>query len=180
MAIKTKGELTHLIDTIYANTAELTNIVQEALITASYYAFKDGDVGSLNRILLATQGAIRIRGITMWVEMFAPARIKDEQFVLNKKLRNEAAVYNEADFAPFEREMRKVLWTKVAPKEKAVSVWDLDAYFYDSVVKTLEKHGKHDVATALKTAFAGAKAEVSSQVGEPEVVEADESAEITE
>jgi hypothetical protein len=157
MSIMTSVKLAAQIKSIGSNTTKLREQVQEALVSCAYYAAKDGDVGPFNRLLDATNGAVRLKGITMWGELIAQVvRIKDEKFILNKKVRNEMNVTDEASFAPFEAEMRKVAWWEVAGKEKIQSVFDPVTYL-GSVTEKLKKEGFADMAAAIADLTEAAK-----------------------
>lgn len=146
------------LDLARNNIAQVKSIVQELLIHACYKAYKDGNTTPLNRILdMATNSkAVDAARITRWVELHAGiARIKDAKFVLNKKVRDESAVIDEATFEQFETLLRSLPWYDIMPKQKVQSVWELDAYL-GNVIKTLEKHltatGVDEVLREVKAA----------------------------
>ena len=121
--------------------------VQELLIMACYFAFKDGNTTPLNQILdMATNSkAIPVERITRWVELHAQiAFIKKEQFVLNKKHRDEhtSPVTDEASFAEVEKHLREVAWYDIMKKEVAKSAFDIESKA-EAFIKMLEKH-QHD------------------------------------
>lgn len=140
MSVMTTKNLTASIRSIKSNRVKLQGIIQEALISCAYYAMKDGNTTPFNQLLDAVGNSIHVKGITMWAELFAPVHVKDKQFVLSKKRRDEHAVLNEDDFAPFEAEMRQAPWYEIAGKQRVESIWDCGDYL-QNVAKTLRKHG---------------------------------------
>jgi hypothetical protein len=84
--------------------------------------------------------AIDVKRVTMWVELHAGiARIKKEQFVLNKATRDTSGVTSEEDFAAIETHLRQVAWYDIMPKTKATSVFDLESAL-ESALKVISKH----------------------------------------
>lgn len=168
MSIMNPRQFAGKLKSISTNAATFRADVQEALISASYYAFKDGDSGPLNRVLDAVGEGTRKKGITMWVELVAGiCRVKEGKFVLNKKIRDQSGVINEATFAEFEEELRKVAWWEVAGKEKVASVFDTDKYM-DSVLKKLEKEGQASLASDLRDALIAYHVKLNGSVTDPE------------
>lgn len=138
----TTARFNNILEMVRTHTTELKANVQEALITACYFAFKDGNTTPLNAVLdAATHGkAVDVKRITMWVELHSGiARIKKEQFVLVKSKRDECVVTDEATFAEVEKLLRTVAWYDIMPKTKAKSVFDIEA-FLESAVKQITKH----------------------------------------
>lgn len=126
------------------STGTMKEAVMESLIIACFFAFKDGNTTPLNAVLdmAVNSKAIDQKRITMWVELHAGiARIKKEQFVLNKKVRDDSAVTNAESFAPFEVELRKVMWYDIMGKTKATSVFEIDRAL-EQALKSLVKHAE--------------------------------------
>jgi len=136
----------------FASRRELDEALHSLLIDASYHALR-GNSDPLNWVLDAARenGAVRLNGITRWVETYLPVRVKDEKFKLNKS-------WQEAGITSFEKFQERALpeleaapkfWDMV-PKEKAQSIWALDNYL-DTVLKTLKKHeGSSGVADVIR------------------------------
>lgn len=161
MAILNAKQLNTKIKSIAGNSVKLRDAIQEALISCSYYAIKDGDVGSFNRLLDAVGTNTRIKGLTMWAEVWGCVRVKDGAFVLNKSARAEMSVTSEEDFADIEALMRSaVAWYDIVPAEQRTSVFDANTYLA-SVVSKLAKENQDELAAVIKAAvdqFKNAKA----------------------
>lgn len=141
MPVMNMKALSKSIAQISKSSAAFATSVQEALISAAYYAMKDGNITPFNDILSAVGNGTRKKGITMWAELFAPVYIKEEKFAFSKKAALQFAILNEGDFAEYEAAMREgPLWCDIVGKEKVQSVWSADSYL-ENVVKTLRKHG---------------------------------------
>jgi hypothetical protein len=125
--------------------------VQEALIVCAYYAMKDGNTTPLNDLMDAVGDGTRLKGFTAWAELFAPVRIKEGRFVLNKGAAKDIHVTCPEDFAEFEAEMRTVRWDKIVEKEPVESIWDASKAL-DKFYKRLEQHGDIELAAALRKA----------------------------
>lgn len=152
MSVMSKSALNEALGTIRYNNAVQRALIQEALISCAFYAMKDANVTPFNQLLEACgTGETRIKGITMWAETFAPVYIKDGKFAYSKKAGSTIAVTSEEDFVRYEADMRKgPSWAEIAPKEKAVSIWDCAEYL-EGVVKRLQKHGvDSDVIAAVE------------------------------
>lgn len=160
-------QLNSKIKSINGRAASLRGDIQEVLIAASYHAMKDGQITPFNQLLDAVGNGTYIKGITLWAETFAPVRIKDGVFVYNKTAAKEYHVTNEADFADFEADMRKINWWDIAGKQKTQSMFDLDDYA-SNVEKKLSKEGYIGLAEAVKKLIdeyhAAQKAEISELI----------------
>jgi hypothetical protein len=124
------------------NLSMVKSIVQDLLIYGCYKAFKDGNTTPLNAVLdMAVHSkTVDVRRVTRWVEIHAGiARIKDEKFILNKKVRDESGVTDEDSFTPYETILRSLNWYDIEGKTKPKSVWDFEDYL-GTVIKTLERH----------------------------------------
>ena len=150
MAIMSSKQLSSSIKSIKNNAAKLREQIHEALVSATFYAYKDGNTTTLDQIVEAVGNGTHKRGITMWVELVAGiAHVKEGKFALNKKIRNESGVTDEATFASIEEEIRKVAWYEVAGEQKVESVFDADKYL-DNVVKKLTRENQTELANMVK------------------------------
>lgn len=150
MSVMTAKQLTQSIRGIKAARLKLQDKVQEALISATFYAAKDGNVEPFNQILDAVGNATHVKGITMWVELNAPAIVREGKFTLNKTAKKEYAVENEDDFVQYEDELRAgVKWYEIAGKQKVESVFLPDSYL-GKVADKFEKEGYADLARELR------------------------------
>jgi hypothetical protein len=147
--IKEKSRLT------FSGRRENDSLIQELLIQAAYHALR-GNSDPLNDILAdaVQSNTTRIQGITLWVELNLPVRVKDEKFKLNKKW-VESEVKSEAEFEI--NVLPKLTigpkWWEVARAPKAASIWDMGKYL-DRVVDTLKDHGKPEAAKEVLAAIA--------------------------
>lgn len=165
MAVMSNQKLASQIKSIKGNSAKLAEQIHEVLISCAYQAYAHGQTTPFNNLLEAVRNTTRLKGITMWAEVHGCVRIQNDKFVLNKKVRQEAGVENEADFEAFEVEMRKApKWFEMLPKQKADSIFDLDQYA-TSVETKLSKEGYIGLAEAVKNLIneyhAAQKAEIS-------------------
>lgn len=159
MAILNSKQLTSKIKSIANNSTKLRDAIQEALISCAFYAIKDGDVGSFNRLLDAVGTNTRIKGLTLWAETWGCVRVKDERFVINKAARAEMDVHSEADFADIEAMMRSaVQWYDMVPQEKPKSMFDPENYLANVVAK-LEKEHQEALAKRVADVINAYKAE---------------------
>lgn len=154
MSVLNAKQLSAKIKSIKGNSTKLRDAIQEALISCAYYAIKDGDTGSFNRLLEAVGTNTRIKGLTLWAETWGCVRVKDEKFVINKTARSEMAVLNEQDFEQHEAMMRSaVAWYDMTPAEKATSIFDAENYL-NNVIAKLTKEGEAQLVVAIKNAVA--------------------------
>jgi hypothetical protein len=171
MTIMTSSQLRGAITTIRTNSTKLRETIHEALVSATYYAYKDGNAETYNQILEAVGNGTHKRGITLWVELVAGiAHVKEGKFALNKKVRNEAGIINEETFAAIEEEIRKVAWHEVAGEQKAKSVFDADKYL-DGVIRKLERESSSELAELVKTALIQFHIRQNNLFGEVEHIE---------
>ncbi len=153
MAIMTTVKLSAQIRSIKTNSTNLRAQIQEALISCAYYAVKDGNTNPFNQLLEAVGTGARVKGITMWAETWGFVRVKDGKFALNKSARDAVHVSNEEDFAHFETEMRAApAWHEMAPKEKVVSMFDVEHYL-QGVINKLDKEGAAAVVPYITEAI---------------------------
>lgn len=166
MSVLNAKQLSAKIKSIKGNSTKLRDAIQEALISCAYYAIKDGDAGSFNRLLEAVGTNTRIKGLTLWAETWGCVRIKDEKFVINKSARNEMAVLNEQDFAQHEEMMRAaVAWYDMTPAEKAVSIFDAENYL-NAVIAKLTKEHEDGLVEAIKNAVAIYNLKTEAEIAE--------------
>ena len=154
MALMTVTQLNRSIKSIKGNSAKLRDAIQEALISCAYHAVKDGQVTPFNDLLEAVGTSTRIKGLTLWAEMYGFVAVKHEKFVPNKSARKEANVTDEASFAQFEAAMRDgVKWYDMVPKEVARSMFDAGHYLAGVLTK-LEKESCAGLVPYLEKAIA--------------------------
>ena len=141
MAVMTSIKLAAQIRSIKGNSSKLKTQIQDTLISCAYYAAKDGQVTPFNQLLEAVGTSARIKGLTMWGEVYGFVQVKQGKFVLNKTQRKEANITDEASFASFEATMRAApLWCDLVPKESTTSIFDASVYL-DHVIAKLDKEG---------------------------------------
>jgi hypothetical protein len=164
MAVMSLNKLAAQIRSIKGNTHKLRDQIQEALISCAYHVAKDGQTTPFNNLLDAVDGTARLKGITMWAELYGFVRVKDERLVVNKQARKEAAVVDEESFADFEREMREgPKWYEIAGKEPVKSMFDLDNYAA-TVEKKLTSEGYIGLAEAVKALMQQYHAEQTAEI----------------
>jgi len=152
MSVMTKVQLKAANKRIANKGESFAADVQEALISSAYYAMKDGNTTPLNDLLASLGTVARLKGFTVWVELFCPVRVKNEQFVLNKAAAKEYTVVDEASFAEYEAAMRDApRWDKIIAKEKAESVFSEQKYM-ERVIKKLIEEGEKELADVLAAA----------------------------
>lgn len=153
MTIQTKQALNGTIRSIKTNAKKFRELVQEALISCAFYAYKDGNMTPFNDLLAAVGNGTHIQGITRWIELVSMiGRVKDKQIVLNKKVRDQSGVIDEKTFAPFEADMRAgAPWFEVAGKQQPESVFD-EGQYMKRVYKKLADNGYPGLAEELKQA----------------------------
>ena len=152
MALIAKAVLSSRIETVRKSKAALRADIQEVLVSVAYQAAL-GNPNYANDLLEAVRDAVNIKGVTMWLETFAPLVVRQDKFVINKGMAKTMHVTCEADFAEYEREMRKVNWWEMAPAQKAESMFAADDYIEHAIermAKKLNAEGKPDLAAAIK------------------------------
>lgn len=152
MSVMTAKQLTSKITGLGKRANTFADDVQEVLISCAFYAIKDGNTTPANDLLDAIEGPTRIKGITMWLELYAPVHVKEGRIALSKGAAKQYDVKSEADFTEFEKEMRdSPRWDTIVGKEARVSIWDAGKKI-DSLVKQLKEHGEAGLAEALRNA----------------------------
>lgn len=144
------------ITSIKATTGKMRDLVQEALVAATYLCLKNsGGTTPFQQILDAVGTAAHRQGIVRWAETFAPVMLREDKLVLNKTaytdMDKETIL---ADFDAFiaESGMADVKWYEIAKSANtSVSVFDLDKTL-DNFCKKLEKNELSGLAAALRKA----------------------------
>ena len=153
MAIIAKAVLSSRIETVRKSKAALRADIQEVLVSVAYQATQ-GNPNYANDLLDAVRDTINIKGVTMWLETFAPLVVRHDKFEINKGMAKTMHVTCEADFAEYEAEMRKVNWWEMAPAQKAVSMFAADEYIesaFERMAKKLNAEGDPELAAALRS-----------------------------
>jgi hypothetical protein len=152
MAIMTKTQLSGAIRSIKTSRARLQDQIQETLISATFYAMKDGNVTPFNQLLDALGNSMHIKGVTMWAEVNAPVLVRDKAFTLNKTAAKALHVENEDDFAEYEADMRATAkWYEIAGPQKVESIFDPMNYL-GKVADKLQKEGFEQLALEIRAA----------------------------
>ena len=127
--------------------------VQEVLVAVAYQACL-GNANWANEILDAVRDTANIKGITMWLETYAPLIVSKGEFAINKGARKSMGVTDEASFTEYEVEMRKVGWWEMAAPQKATSIFAPDEYIEKAIermAKKLNDEGQPDLAAAIQS-----------------------------
>lgn len=152
MAIIKASALKTAIAKVRKNKEAFRAEVQEVLVAVAYQACL-GNANWANEILDAVRDTANIKGITMWLETYAPLIVSKGEFAINKGARKSMGVTDEAGFTEYEVEMRKVGWWEMTPPQKATSIFAPDEYIdgaFERMVKNLNKEGCPDLANAIK------------------------------
>jgi len=159
MSILTEKQLASKIAGIGKSSKAFREAVQEAVISAMFYVYKDNNAQPLNNLLSAVGNGTNVRALTHYCTTFGPVYVKDEKFAVSKASTKEAGIISEELFAEKEAEMRKVAWYDFNKENnKPQNVWDT-ATRLDSFLSKLDKHD-HELAEHLKRealAFQGAR-----------------------
>ena len=149
-------------------------MVQQALLSCSFYAFKDGNTTPFDQLIEAVGPGVHLEHITRWIELVAGiGRVYKGKIALNKKVREMSGVIDEATFEEYYADMSQVKWYEAGRKQQAVSVFDEGVYL-NGVMKKLTKNGYAGLADALKQAelmYFVAQAKLHSEVQQPETEE---------
>ena len=152
MAIIKASALKTAIANVRKNKEAFRAEVQEVLVAVAYQACL-GNANWANEILDAVRDTADIKGITRWLETYAPLIVRKGEFAINKGARKSMGVTDEASFTEYEVEMRKVGWWEMAAPQKATSIFAPDEYIdgaFERMVKNLNKEGCPDLANAIK------------------------------
>ena len=144
------------VKAISAATGKMQDLVQDALIAATYLCLKhSGGTSPFQNILDAVGTAAHRQGITRWAETFAPVMLREDKIVLNKTMYSSMDKEGIlADFDAFiaESGMDTIKWYEIAKSvNTSVSVFDLDKTL-DNFCKKLEKNALPGLAAALRKA----------------------------
>lgn len=152
MALIAKAVLSSRIANVKKSKDALRADIQEVLVSVAYQAAL-GNPNYANDLLEVVRDTVNIKGVTLWLETFAPLVVRQDKFVINKGMAKTMHVTCEADFAEYEREMRKVNWWEMAPAQKAVSMFAADEYIenaFERMAKKLNAEGDPELAAALR------------------------------
>jgi hypothetical protein len=147
MAIITGKQFSAGIKTLGTQTAKTRELIQELLITAVFYAERDGDIASIQRVLDAVQEtkSYDMWKIHAWLKKYeAPVKPSDDgkSYVFDAKKRHLAQGDSRDAFAPYETVMRtEAPWYELAKKDPTPGqVWNAETAF-DNFLKKLAKEG---------------------------------------
>lgn len=152
MAIIAKGVLSARIAGVRKAKDDVREDIQEVLISVAYQATM-GNPNYANDLLEAVRDTVHIKGLILWMETFAPLRLIRGKLVINKGMAKTMHVTAEADFAPYEAEMRKSKWWEMAPPQKAKSAFDGIEYIdaaMKRVAKKLNDEGQPDLSKLVQ------------------------------
>lgn len=152
MNIHTGEQLQGCIKKLQKHSSVFNKMVQEALISCAFYAFKDGNCTPFDQLIEAVGPGVHIKAITRWVELVAGiGRVYKGKIVLNKKVRDMSGVIDLETFRPFYDEMIQVKWYDAAGKQQLESVFD-EGTFMKRVITKLTKEGYAGLAVAIQQA----------------------------
>ena len=152
MAIIKASALKTAIANVRKNKEAFRAEVQEVIVAVAYQACL-GNANWANEILDAVRDTANIKGITMWLETYAPLIVSKGEFAINKGARKSMGVTDEASFAEYEVEMRKVGWWEMVAPQKATSIFAPDEYIEKAIermAKKLNDEGQPDLAAAIQ------------------------------
>jgi hypothetical protein len=157
MSITTGKQFTSGIKTLGNATAKTRSLIQELLITAVYFAERDGDPGSINRVVeaVAATKSYDMWKIHSWLRKYdAPVKPSDDgkTYVFDAKKRHLAQGDNRLSFIAYETVMRsEAPWYELAKKDPTpAQVWSAESAF-DNFLKKLAKEGYGGEVTAELT-----------------------------
>lgn len=153
MAIIKASALKTAIANVRKNKEAFRAEVQEVIVAVAYQACL-GNANWANEILDAVRDTANIKGITMWLETYAPLIVSKGEFAINKGARKSMGVTDEASFAEYEVEMRKVGWWEMVAPQKATSIFAPDEYIEKAIermAKKLNDEGQPDLAAAIQS-----------------------------
>lgn len=152
MSLIAKGVLSSRIAAVRKTKEAFREKVQEVLVSVAFQASM-GNPNYANELLEAVRDTVTIKPLTMWLETYAPLVVRADAFAINKGMARTMDVSDEADFAKYEVEMRKVKWWDMCATPKAESIFAPDKYIEDTfarMAKNLNKEGRPDLAAAIK------------------------------
>jgi hypothetical protein len=152
MPLIAKGVLSSRIANVKKSKEAFRTDVQEVLISCAFQAAM-GNPNYANELLEAVRDTVHIKGLTLWLETYAPLVVRQDKFVINKGMAKTMHVTCEADFSEYEKEMSKVNWWEMAAPQKATSVFDAVDYTTEGLQRMadkLHKNGAPDLANEVK------------------------------
>lgn len=151
MALIAKGVLSSRIKSVGKTKEAFRDDIQEILVSCAFQAAM-GNPNFANELLNEVRDTVHIKGLTLWLETFAPLVVRKEAFSINKGMAKTMHVTDEASFAPYEAEMRKVKWWEMAAPQRATSVFDPAEYSVaglERMAKKLNDNGQPDLANVV-------------------------------
>lgn len=154
MALIAKGVLSSRIANYIESQRVSREDLQEVLVSIAYQAAL-GNPNWANELLAKVQAirSVHLKPLTMWLETYAPLIIRKEQFEINKGMAKTMHVTDEASFAEYEREMRKVKWWEMVAPQKPKSIFDAAEYSVEALeraAKKLDDNGQPDLANVMR------------------------------
>ena len=98
MALIAKGVLSSRIQNVRKTKEAFRDDVQEILVSCAYQAAM-GNPNYANELLDAVRDTVHIKGLTLWMETYAPLVVRQDKFQINKGMAKTMHVTSEADFA---------------------------------------------------------------------------------
>jgi hypothetical protein len=152
MNIFTGEQLQGCFKKLSKHAGVFNKVVQDALLSCAYYAFKDGNTTPFDQLIAAVGPGVHVKAITRWIELVSGiGRVYKGAIVLNKKVRDMSGVIDLDTFKPFYDDMTQVMWFDAAGKQKMESVFDEGVYL-KGVCTKLTKNGWAGLAEAIKQA----------------------------
>lgn len=155
MAINTSAQFNGGIKTLASQGSKTRSLIQELLITAVFFAERDGDVSPINRVVNAVSElkSMDMWKIHKWLKTYeAPVKPSDDgkTYVFDKSKRHLTQGADRDMFAPYETVMRQEpAWYELTKAETTPqSVWDAENSF-ESFAKRLSSKGFSEAADAV-------------------------------
>jgi dihydroxyacetone kinase len=144
------------IKSIGTTRAKFSVDVHVALIAATFLCINgEGTTSPLEQVLDAVGTTAHRKGVTAWIETYAPALMREGKVVKNKTAFDGLdidAIKLDFDAYVEESGMDKVRWDTIAAAANTTeSIFDLDKTL-DSFLKKLEKNGLAGMAQAMRKA----------------------------
>jgi hypothetical protein len=161
MAINTSKQFASGLKLVGTQTSKTRDLVQELLITAVFFAERDGDVAPINRVIDAIRDtkALDLWKAHKWLKTYeAPCKPSEDgkTYVFDAKKRHLQQGAQRADFIAYETVMRQEpAWYELTKSEATpAQVWNAENAF-ESFIKKLEKEGYNgEVVSALNKEWA--------------------------
>lgn len=155
MAINTSAQFNGGIKTLASQGAKTRALIQELLITAVFFAERDGDVSPINRVVTAVSElkSMDMWKIHKWLKTYeAPVKPSEDgkTYVYDKAKRHLPQGADRDAFAPYETVMRQEpAWYELAKAEATPkSVWDAESSF-ETFAKRLTNNGFSEASDAV-------------------------------